>query len=167
MFSLRTSVLPHRGAIAVALMALAAGCASTAPGSGASEVASMQRGDRYLITADEIANAGANNLYDAVAKLRPDFFKPRGNTMSAVASPGSSSRGNGPPAESTSSTGVATAGAPVPVRVYHGDQMLMGPDDLRQIPMSSVVEVRFIPGPQAGVRYGTNHAGGVIMVKTR
>lgn len=141
------------------LAGVACAGSSSAAGSG---TAAMSRGDRYVITAGELAEAGANNLYDAIAKVRPDFFRPRGNTLTPAGTP---TRGD---AASTSST-VATpmSGGANPVRVYHGDQMLTGTDDLRQIPISSVVDVRFIPGPQAGVRYGTNHSGGVILVRTR
>ena len=140
------------------LLPLVGGCASSG---AATETATMKRGDRYLITGAELAEAGANNLYDAIAKVRPDFFKPRGNTLAGAGTP---SRGDAD--GMSSSVGTPVGGTQNPVRVYHGDQMLVGADDLRQIPISTVVDVRFIPGPQAGVRYGTNHSGGVILVRT-
>lgn len=142
---------------------------ATACGGGTRSVGSQQgmpRGDRYVITAAEIEASKSNNLYDAVAKLRPDFLRQRGNSLAAVGGSGSS-RGEGPGEAATSSKGTAVASAQVPVRVYQNDMRLLGTDDLRQIPMSTVVEVRYIPGPQAGVRYGTDHTGGVILVKTR
>lgn len=165
-----SSPLAYRAATRIAAglaLAAASACASTPGGSAPAETQSMQRGDRYLITADELANAGANNLYEAVVKLRPDFFKPRGNSLSASPAPASASRGNGPPAERSSAVGTAVNNPALPVRVYHDDTMLLGPEDLRQIPMGSVAEIRFIPGPQAGIRYGTNHGGGVVLVKSR
>lgn len=166
MSSSRPLASATRAAATLALLAAGA-CASTPGGTAPAATPNMQRGDRYLITSEEIATAGANNLYDAVAKLRPDFFKPRGNSISASPAPASASRGNGPPAERSSSVGTAVNNPGVPVRVYLNDTMLMGPEDMRQIPMGNVAEIRFIPGPQAGVRYGTNHAGGVILIKSR
>jgi hypothetical protein len=154
------SVLARRLA-AVAGMAVLTACAS----SGATS--STPGGDRYTITAAELANAGADNLYQAIEKLRPDFFRQRGNTMAAGASVSSSSRGNGPPPEASSTTANAVAGGALPLKVYQNDTMLMGTEDLRQIPLASVLEVKFVPGPQAGVRYGTNHSGGVILVRTK
>ena len=149
--------------IRVALLSALA--VTTACGGGARSVGAQQgmtRGDRYVITAAEIESSKSNNLYDAITKLRPDFLRQRTGSVSAVAMPS-----GGPPAATSSSTGTAISKAQVPVRVYENDTRLSGIEDLRQVPMSTVIEVRFIPGPQAGVRYGTDHTGGVILVKTR
>jgi hypothetical protein len=151
-------------AVAVVLLSSAA-CASN-PNS-ASPAQSGQRGDRYVITAAELESASANNLFDAISKLRPDYFRQRGNDLGAQASV-AGSKGNGAPAPTdASTTGVAVQRAGVPIKVYQNDQLLTGIDDLRQISTGQVIEVRYVPGPQAAVRYGTNHASGAILVRTR
>jgi hypothetical protein len=150
-------------AIAIALLGSAA-CASNA--NSASPTPSGQRGDRYVITAAELENAGANNLFDAITKLRPDYFRQRGNDLGAQ-SPVQSSRGDGGAAPADSKTGVAVQRPTVPIKVYQNDQLMTGIDDLRQISVGQVLEVRYIPGPQAVVRYGTTHGSGAILVRTR
>jgi hypothetical protein len=150
--------------VAVVLLGSAA-CASN-PNS-ASPAQGGQRGDRYVITSGELENAGANNLFDAITKLRPDYFRQRGNDMGAQ-TPIQSSRGDGGGAPTdAATTGKAVQRANVPIKVYQNDQLMTGVDDLRQISVSQVIEVRYIPGPQAVVRYGTNHSSGAILVRTR
>jgi hypothetical protein len=150
-------------AVAVVLLGSAA-CASN-PNS-ASPAQAGQRGDRYVITAAELETASANDLFDAITKLRPDYFRQRGNDMAAQASVGGS-KGNGDAAPVSTSTGTAVQRAAVPIKVYQNDQLLTGIDDLRQISTAQVIEVRYVPGPQAAVRYGTNHSSGAILVRTR
>src|SRR5687767_5236965 len=71
------------------------GSAACAPNpSAASPDRSGQRGDRYVITAAELETASANNLFDAITKLRPDYFRQRGNDLAAQA-PVQSSKGSG------------------------------------------------------------------------
>lgn len=154
----------RRLAAAVLLLGSAA-CASSS--SSASPVQSGSRGDRYVITAAELETASANNLFDAISKLRPDYLRQRGNDLSAQ-SPVTSSRGDGGAAPGNpSTTGVAVNRAPLPIKVYQNDQLLSGIDDLRQISPAQVLEVRYIPGAQAVPRYGTNHGSGVILVRMR
>ena len=152
--------------LAVALVLLgSAACASNK--NSVSPAPSGQRGDRYVITAAELENAGANNLFDAITKLRPDYFRQRGNDLGAQ-SPVQSSRGDGGAAPTNNSTtGTAIQRTAVPIKVYQNDQLMTGIDDLRQISVGQVLEVRYVPGPQAVVRYGTNHSSGAILVRTR
>src|SRR5687768_6725772 len=83
---------------AVAGVAMLAACASSGASRGGSPA-----GDRYTITAAELTNAGADNLYQAIEKLRPDFFRQRGNTMAAGPQVGGS-RGGSPAPEQNSNT---------------------------------------------------------------
>lgn len=124
---------------------------------------------RYTLTAAELQAAGANNVYDAIQKLRPEFLRTRGTgTVSAIPTPQSSRPGLGGGGAAPTPPGSAQA---IPVqtpalRVYENDVLLESPTELRRIQTVNVIEVRFVPGPEAGVRYGTNHSGGVIFVKT-
>lgn len=152
------------GAVALALAAGLAGCASsstTASGGG-----TAARGDRYVITAAELRTVSANNLYDAIRKLRPDYFRQRGNDLRAQ-QPTAGAKGNGPVEPQSSSTGSALARADVPIKVYQNDQLMTSVEDLRQLPIAQTVEVRFLPGPQAVIRYGTSHSSGAILVRTQ
>jgi hypothetical protein len=146
---------------AFALLLAAGACAPPAP-------RSQPNPQRYVLTAEELQGAGAQNVYDAIQKLRPEFLRTRGTgTISHVPTPESNRTGAGTaaapmPANSGTAVPVQTA----PLRVYENDVLLDGPTDLRRIQTINVIEIRFVPGPEAGVRYGTNHAGGVLFVKT-
>jgi hypothetical protein len=124
---------------------------------------------RYTLTAAELQGAGANNVYDAIQKLRPEFLRTRGTgTVSAIPTPQTSrpGLGGGGAAPVPPNSGQAVPVATAALRVYENDVLLESPMELRRIQTVNVIEVRFIPGPEAGVRYGTNHSGGVIFVKT-
>ena len=44
---------------------------------------------RYVLTAEELKGAGAQNVYDAIQKLRPEFLKTRGTgTISHIPTQG-------------------------------------------------------------------------------
>lgn len=141
--------------------------AACASGQGAVAGTASQRGERYSITPQELGSAGANNLYEAVAKLRPEYLRSRGASTITAQTGGSGSKGSGDPAPLSSSTGTAVTTGSIPVRLYINDQMMASIEDMRQIAVADVVEVKFMPGPQAGVRYGTNHTAGVILVRVR
>ena len=123
---------------------------------------------RYTLTAAELQGAGANNVYDAIQKLRPEFLRSRGTgTVSSVPTPQTSRPGpGGGVAAIPPGSGQAVPVASVALRVYENDVLLENPAELRRIQTVNVIDVRFVPGPEAGVRYGTNHSGGVIFVRT-
>ena len=56
------------------LTALSA-CAASASGGEAGSPPSAPRGNRNLITQEELAGSGATNLLDAVQRLRPQWFR--------------------------------------------------------------------------------------------
>jgi hypothetical protein len=58
--------------LAVALLVVAAGCATGGSGSNG--------GDRNVITAEQIAETSAMTAYDAIRTLRPRFLQSRGPT---------------------------------------------------------------------------------------
>ena len=56
--------------------------------------------------------------------------------------------------------------SPVRALVYLDGSMLGDLRTLRSINMSSVMEIRYMSGADATTRYGMNHSGGVILIKT-
>lgn len=79
--------------------------------------------------------------YEAVAMLRPAFLRARGAT---------GSRGGGTYAV-----------------VYLDDVRLGGLSELRSIQLAQVREIRYVGPADATTRWGTNHAGGAILVTSR
>lgn len=167
MFATRSA----RRSAALAAVALLAACASGSQSTSTSSAASQggtQR--RYTLTAVELQEAGTSNLFDALQKLRPEFLRQRGSqTIAAVPMP-TTSRGLGGATAADQpkpGTGNALPLTSQPLRVYENETLLGGVEELRRIDTKVVIEVRFVPGPEAGVRYGTNHSGGVIFVRTQ
>jgi hypothetical protein len=126
-----------RRTLLASLVAFTAGCASAGGGPGASS------GDPNLLTAAEIssAKAGETNAYDAIQRLRPQFFRTRGRL------------GNEP-------------GGDISVSVDGGP--LNTTDALRNIPATTVKEIRYLSANDAAQRYGVRaNSGPVILVTQR
>lgn len=101
------------------------------------------RRDPSIITAEEIAEAPRNirDAYELVKMLRPRFFEHH-----SVGGFGQSSAwGEGP-------------------GVVFDDTPRGGVDNLRNIPLSNVREIRYLNGPEASNRYGGDFHGGAIVV---
>ncbi len=123
------------GAVAVLAGVLAVGCASS--GNRPERV----RSDR--ITREEIVNSGATNLYDAVARLRPQWL--------IVAS--------------------RSINMETEIVVFQNDMQLGGTDVLRAIGPELAYGLRYVEGTRAaatmpGLMNG-RHIGAVIIVETR
>jgi hypothetical protein len=123
------------------LLAAAAGCVRPAVG-GTASPAPAERASRDVISADEIAASHAVNAYEAIVFLRPTFLRSRGPTTL---------RG-------------ASSGLPV---VYIDGVRLGGVEQLRDIPVTSVREIRRYSSSEATIRWGLGHAAGVIAVATK
>jgi len=126
------------------LIAVAAilGCASSASTPGTPRVFRRQN----LVTAEEIATAHAdvNSVYDALARLRPNWLATHGPT--------SVSTGGG--------AGVATVFVN---GVQYGDF-----NSLRSMPAHEVAEMRYYDVTEAGARFGLRGGtSGVIEIKTK
>lgn len=105
----------------------------------ASSGSSTPRGDRNVLTHEALIETGEPDLQQAIQRLRPDWLRPRGQTISGRR------------------VAVFVDGAP------RGDV-----SDLRGMQIINVLEVTFVNASEAGFRYGTlAGAGGVIDVKTR
>ena len=119
-------------------LALLAACASVGGGAGASS-----GGDPNVLTAAEIssAKAGEASAYEAVQRLRPQFFRTRGRL------------GTDP-------------GGDVSVSVDGGP--LSTVDALRNVPATTVKEIRYLSANDAAQRYGVRaNSGPVILVTQR
>ncbi len=97
---------------------------------------------RNVITRVEIEGSRANTAWDVVKKLRGNFMASRGSNSLLV-------KVNKEPT------------------VYLDEVEFGDLGTLRQIPASSVAEIRFIEGWNAETKYGPGHAAGVIQVYTR
>ena len=116
-------------AIAIALVMLACASASTAGKSG--------RGAGNTLTAEQLATANSDNLYDAINRLHPDWLTSRG------------------PSSVTDAT-------PTSVDVYMGGTMLGKADVLRGMRLSDVTLIQYWDAGQASARFGMGHPRGVI-----
>ena len=102
----------------------------------------VEEKERNVITTDEIQAAQAATAYDVIAKLRGNFLRSRGQNSVLLKQP----------KEPT---------------VYL-DEAEYGPiASLKQIPASTIAEIRFIEGNDAMRKYGSNHVSGVIQIYTR
>jgi hypothetical protein len=123
-------------AILAALVAALSGCSATSGGGGG------ERPDSNVITAEEIAETGALNAYEAVERLRRRWFTPHGATSLQE-----------------------------PKRLFPKvfvDNLEYGElDSLRSIRVAEIWEIRFIDGRGAVNRYGMEYGAGIIMVITR
>jgi hypothetical protein len=108
-----------------------AACGARQPG--------VARGDRNLITAEQIAERGFRNAYEAVETLRAPWlvYRPDGLT---------------PQRE---------------VQVYLDNARMGGVQALRQISAAEIASIRYFDAATAINRWGVDHSQGVIQVVTR
>jgi hypothetical protein len=123
---------PRRSSALAALLVgcMLAGCAGATSNRGA------QSGSAAL-TREELGKTNSDNLYDAIAKLRPEWLTSRGPTS-------------------------VTDMTPTSVDVYMNGNFLGGADYLRQVHSLDVSEVRYWDAGQASARFGMGHPRGVI-----
>lgn len=98
--------------------------------------------ERDLLVADEIHRTSAVTAYDAVRQLRPEWLRRRGR----------------------SSIQNATA----EVLVIYLDGARVGTlQMLRSISVGSILDIRHLDASDATTRFGTGHAGGALLIRTR
>lgn len=100
------------------------------------------RASRLTLTQQQLAATDSDNLYDAVAKLRPEWLSSRGPT--SVSDP-----------------------TPAVASVFMNGTMLGRADYLREMRVLDVTEVRYWDAGQASARFGMGHPRGVIEVTRR
>jgi len=133
---------------AVLLVALQAACMGASHARleepvPASRMETQTGGRADVVSTDELlAVQDVGTAFDALRKLRPEFLIRRGPPM---------------PTD-------PDAGYPV---VYLDGQRLGGLNTLQGIPLSSIVEIRYLRTAAAVEQLGKSHPGGVIAVSTR
>jgi hypothetical protein len=159
----RTATMAAALAASAAGIASCASSGSTASATNAADAsAPQQRSSRYVLVESDLRAAQADNLYDAILKLRPEFLNGRGGQSGLYPQPS-----YGGTAAPSPGSGSAVLTNPPAVMVYRDKARLTGVDDLRQIMLSQVREVRYLPGPEAAVKFGTNNSAGAIIVTSK
>lgn len=95
-----------------------------------------------LITRQDLAPLHSMSAYQAIARLRPQFLNSRGPSSITLAS------NNGP-------------------SVFVDELYVGGIAVLRDIPISEVERIRYVPAWNATTMYGEGYVSGVIEVTTR
>lgn len=116
------------------------GAVACASGSGGAAGAPPIQRD--VLLADEIQRTAAVTAYDAVRQLRPEWLRRRGRSS------------------------IQNATAEVLV-VYLDGTRFGGPETLRSVAIGSVLEIRHLDASNATTRFGTGHAGGALLVRTK
>jgi hypothetical protein len=127
--------------MAVAVLAVSCASSGTPARPVDSEPQSTSR-NRNVLTQAEIKESSARDAYHAVQILRPDWLRSRG--AASVRDP-----------------------TPVAVVAYVDGQRFGGVTSLEQFQMGTFKEIRYYNGSDATSRWGTGHAGGVILLITR
>jgi hypothetical protein len=139
-----SSVIRRIVLVAPVTLALLAGCASkSAPGAApdaAPAVAGRPRQDQQLITRDVIIGTQYTNLYDVVQAMRPNWLRTRGANDSAT---------------------------PDSLQIYLDNQRVGTVNELRNIPPTSVLSLRYYDPIASAAKWGMNHSAGVIYVLTQ
>ncbi len=114
-------------------------------GCGASSVDAEQRprssGPDQLTSSDLVVR-DYDNVLDAIRALRPNWLRDRGQISLTRPSAGQ-------------------------VIIYMDGTRVGGPDFLRRVQVHDVSLLRYLNASDATNRFGTGHAGGVIMVTTK
>lgn len=129
--------------LSLALSLLIGACASgSADGVKSADRPASRRASRDVLTLEEIQTAsGAENAYEVVRRLRPEFLRKRGAT--SISTP-----------------------EPNPIVVYVNGANVGGVEMLRQIRVFELKEIRYVNARDATTRYGTDHSGGALEVVT-
>jgi len=153
----------------------------------AQEVSEKTNRDRKVITAEEIEAAHANTAYQVVEKLRPELLSrlsrqqtvgggtdTRGTNASSRG-PGSAGGGPGGRGAGTSTSPpqpdppqpVFVAEEPRAAAVFVDGTNMGGVEELQRIQSSLVEEIRYLSGPDAGIKYCPRFSAGVLEVKLK
>lgn len=123
------------GLATAALLLLGAGCAS---------MGGSDNGDQNVLTGEELREVSANNLHQAVERLRPRWLQSRGSR----------------------SLGGGTSGADE-IAVFRGSSYLGGVDELRSMGTDGIEELRYMDASLANARLsaprGISMAGAIVV----
>jgi len=118
------------------------------------------RGDERVLTRERLlAGGGTTNLYDAIARVRPQCFQTRTASNTArTLKPDTTS-------ETAGASGVYNS-APRSMTLYVDGTRTGTVDDLRTFSLADVREVECLTASDAAQRYGLNNVAGAIAVRT-
>ncbi len=122
-----------------ALVLLAASTIGIWGCAGATSQGGARPGNGTTVTQTELATTNANNVYDALAKLRPEWLSSRGATS-------------------------VTDATPTGVDVYMNGTFLGKADYLREVRLQDVTKVTYWNAGQAAARFGMGHPRGVLEI---
>jgi hypothetical protein len=120
---------------AILAATLLVGCARATQGASAGA-------SRNVLTQAQLAATESGNVYDAIAKLRPDWLSSRGPTS-------------------------VTDATPAVASVYMNGNLLGKAEYLRSVSFVDVTSVRYWDAGQASARFGMGHPRGVIEITRR
>ena len=128
----------------LAVVLLLSACASA---SGPGSPSGATRRSSEFIPREELASMANLSAFDAIRLLRPRWLQRRGDMLQR--------------------RGDEIGGSPL-LPVVMVDRARWGAlEELRQITVEDVENIRFIPGRDATTIYGTGYGGGIIEVTTR
>jgi hypothetical protein len=147
--------------------------------------AHAQKRDRNVLLPDEIAEKkDVTNAYEAIQRFRSPWLRTSRSRTGLGASGGSEGyryKNQKPGAEGTSSSSSSSTDPSTPSSGYDptaADKLMTGPilyvddvkqdqlDELKNIRVAEIAEIRFMTGTEASGRYGAGHEGGAILLKT-
>lgn len=117
----------------LALLFLAAACAGNQPAEGA------PRGDRNVLTQQEMLDKHFQTAYEAVSALRDHWLQ---------------------------SIKVESFSRPSQVWVYQDNVRLGDVESLRNVPVNTILSIRHFNANEATARWGVGHAAGAIYIET-
>lgn len=132
----------------VTLVLAAAACGGRSSAAGENSVpapaarAATARRQANLVTADEIKSQGGNNLREVLQALRPSWFRTRPTRVTG--------------------SGVTSD----PISLFVDGRRVGTVANLGEIPIGSVVTVRFYSASEAQGRFGMDNLSGAIEVAT-
>lgn len=97
---------------------------------------------RNVITQDQIDSSNATSVYELIRHLHADYLKDRGKTS-------------------------LKANQHERAVVFLNDQEYGIPETLRNMPISRIAEIRYYSPTEAAAKYGSQYAGGVILLISR
>jgi hypothetical protein len=177
--------------LTMASLSALSGCASSGqriagadmqPTAAQAGTTSQRRSSSSVLTAAEIAGfPGITNAYEAVQTLRPNFLRTRGSASRAPGFVGAGAEGQATgrrPGQVQGATGSSGPGsregeAPLagnrapedPGILVYLDRQRYGPvQTLREIPIATVEEIRFLNAGEANNLFGMGHPHGVIQI---
>lgn len=108
----------------------------------ASRSGTRTSGERDVLLSDEIERTSAVTAYDAVRQLRPEWLRRRGRSS------------------------IQNANAEVLV-IYLDGTRLGNVRTLSTVTAASILEIRHLDATDATTRFGTGHAGGALLIRSR